>query len=251
MNSKNRSLVIGLAVGALVMMVGLTGRGQADIRTQDLVAELPPIGDTSIFSEAPLWPPHSDAKWLWVGDGGSFFGEERALIQFSFSTVPVSVTIQQALLWLSLDQQATGYSPEPLSISIHRVTQPWAETATWNQMADKFAESYATVTVGHTSACAFDITGLVRAWRAYDATNGASGYQNYGLMVKATSFVPGIQKIFFSREAPTAPEPIPGAKGPILQIYSGSAPAPTPTATLPPLPNRLFMPLVSRAATCP
>lgn len=251
MNNKNWSLVIGLAVGVLVLMVGLTGRGQADVRTQDLVATLRPTQDTSIFSGTPNDNSGGkDASWLWVGDGGGF-GEERALIQFSFTTVPISITIQQALLWLTLDKTASGYTPGPVSISIHRVTQPWTETATWNQMADKFAESYATVTVGDAQSCAFDITGLVQAWRAYDATNGVSGYQNYGLMVKATSFVPGVQKIFFSREAESGANPIPGAQAPILQLYSGSAPAPAPTPTLPPLPNRLFMPVVSRAVTCP
>jgi hypothetical protein len=244
-------MILGPALGLLLFGALLGGSGRADVRTQDLVATLTPIQDTSIFSGTPNSNSGgTDANWLWVGDGGSF-GEERALIQFSFTTVPVSVTIQQALLWLTLDQSAAGYSREPLSISIHRVTQPWTETATWNQMASNFAESYATVTVGDAQSCAFDITGLVRAWRTYDATNGASGYQNYGLMVKATSFVSGAQKIFFSREARTGTSPIPGAQAPILQLYSGGAPVPTPTATLPPLPNRLFMPLVSRAATCP
>ncbi len=244
--NKRTSLILGPAAGLLLFVIVLTGRGQADIRTQDLAATLTPTKDTSIFSGTPNDNSGgSDASWLWVGDGGSY-GEERALIQFSFSTVPVSVTIQQALLWLTLDKSASGYTPGPLSISIHRVTQPWTETATWNQMANNFAESYATVTVGDDQNCRFDITGLVRAWRAFDA--GAGGYQNYGLMVKATSFVPGAQKIFFSKEARTGTSPIPGAQPPTLELYSGPAPAPTPT--LPPLPNRLFMPLVSRAATC-
>jgi len=242
-------VILGPVLGLLFFGALLGGSGRADVRTQDLVATLTPTQDTSIFSGTPNSNSGgSDAADLWVGDGGPF-GEERALIQFSFATVPISVTVQRALLWLTLDQSAAGYSREPLSISIHRVTQPWAESATWNQLAEKFAESSATVTVGDTSACAFDITGLVRAWRAFDA--GLGGFQNYGLMVKATNFVSGAQKIFFSREARTGTSPIPGAQAPILQLYSGGAPAPTPTPTLPPLPNRLFMPLVSRAATCP
>lgn len=245
--NKRMLLLIGPAVGVLFLALLLAGRGQADVRTQDLVASLTPIQDTSVFSGTPdSNSGGGDAGWLWVGDGGSF-GEERVLIQFSLSTVPISLTIQQALLWLSLDQQHKDYSPRPLSISIHRVTRPWVETATWNQVADGLAESYATVTVGDTSACPFDITGLVRAWRAFDA--GQGGFQNYGLMVKATAFVPGIQKVFFAREASTGANPVPGAKPPTLQIYSGPAPAPTPT--LPPWPNHLFLPLVSRPATCP
>ncbi len=247
--NRRAALVFGPAIGVVFFAVLLTGHSQADIRTQDLVASLTPIQDTTIFSGTPNSNSGgSDSPWLWVGDGGSF-GEERALIQFSLTTVPISPTsITQALLWLSLDQQARDYSPQPLSISIHRVTQPWVETTTWSQMADNFAESYATVTVGDTSACAFDITGLVRAWRAFDA--GTGGYQNHGLMVKATTFVSGIQKVFFSRDARTGTSPIPGAQPPTLQIYSGPA-APTPTSTVPPLPNRLFLPLVSRTATCP
>ncbi len=238
-------IILGPALGLLLFGALLGGQGRADIRTQDLVATLTPTQDTTIFSGTPSSNSGgSDAADLWVGDGGSF-GEERTLIQFSLTTVPMSVTIQQALLQLTLDQGATGYSPQPLSISIHRVTQPWGEAATWNQMADKFAESYATVTVGDTSACAFDITGLVRAWRAYDA--GQGGFQNYGLMVKATAFVPGIQKIFFSREART--QGVPGAQPPTLQIYSG--PTATPPSTPPALPNHLFLPLVARSATCP
>ncbi|MER3397032.1 MAG: hypothetical protein C4315_04460 [Chloroflexota bacterium] len=239
------SIILGSTLGLLLFGALLGGQSRADIRTQDLIATLTPVQDTTIFSGSPNSNRGgSDATDLWVGDGGPF-GEERVLIQFSLSTVPVSVTIQQALLQLTLDQVATGYSPQPLSISIHRVTQSWAEATTWSQMANNFAESYATVTVGDTSACAFDITRLVRAWRAYDA--GQGGFQNFGLMVKATAFVPGIQKIFFSREAKT--QGVPGAQPPTLQIFSGP-PAPLPPSP-PVLPNRLFLPLVSQAATCP
>ncbi len=89
----------------------------------------------SWLEEALADTNHGTATALEVFQLGGNNNDDRAVMQFDLSSIPVGTTVQSA----ALDVFVTS-TEENAQVDIHRVTDTWAEsTVTWNNTAADFA----------------------------------------------------------------------------------------------------------------
>lgn len=161
-----------------VMYLPLAVRNWPPIVNRTFVAS---ADDTSLLS-AHGDTAYSSLSTLAVGYGPDpqlNTGVARSILRFDLSALPASAYIQKATLqpYLYYYAYRSGHS-SLMSVSAHRVGQPWPGSPTWNNFATAFAESHGSVSVGTTfTRYSIDVTGLVRGW-----INGV--WPNYGIMLR-------------------------------------------------------------------
>lgn len=157
------------------------------------VVTLYPVADTFFASGMP-GDQFRDWQELWVGWEPDF-EIERAYVRFDLSSIPGGAVINRALLRLSMIN-AVGEGSETISVS--RFTCDPAssadEPATWNATQNCAGEVYYTRDLGTNLDWRFwDVTALVRAWRA-------GTYPNYGMILRGAEGAPTNTRVFESRE---------------------------------------------------
>ena len=153
------------------------------------VAQLTAVQDTYIRS-AGTTSNYGNSTSLVVDRSGGSLGNQRALLQFDLSTIPVGATITGATLQMQATQNSGAFN-----VNVYRVTESWVEgssnggagQANWNNRApgQAWASAGGTVdsaTIHGTSSTAatgphsWDLTTLVRGWQL-------GTFANYGLML--------------------------------------------------------------------
>ncbi len=108
------------------------------VQCPDEVVVLTAVRDTHMRAGTPAGSfAGSD---LFVGTtGGAGDGQRRGLVLFDFGVIPAGATINSASMSLVLNREPDGTGADcpvaggiPNSVNLHRVTQDWAENATWN-----------------------------------------------------------------------------------------------------------------------
>ncbi|MFN9987272.1 MAG: beta strand repeat-containing protein, partial [Pirellula sp.] len=111
-----------------------------------------------------------------VDRSGGDPGNQRALIQFALSDIPVGATITSAQMRLNATA-VTGSMP----VEVYRVTSTWTEAgATWTSMNAAYnATAITSITAASTGTHVFDITSAVSGWYA-------GTFSNFGVMLGST-----------------------------------------------------------------
>ena len=142
-------------------------------------------GDTVVFEGRPTTPMGSH-DYLYAGyglNGCSAAVDDvkiaRTLVQFDFSTLPVS-HVKRATLNVGEYAYCGWEGAAHPAITAYRVAGPWSEnTVTWNTVpapADAFGSATINYDDGSWDWYEIDVTGLVNQW--------LQGTPNYGLMLR-------------------------------------------------------------------
>ncbi|MBM3964384.1 MAG: DUF4347 domain-containing protein, partial [Planctomycetes bacterium] len=158
--------------------------------------------DTYIKSNLPT-TNYGSSTGLVVDKSGGGAGNQRALLQFGLSDIPVGATITSATLNLNATVNGGG------NIEVYRVTSSWTEAgATWNSRngtnnwttagGDYAATAITTLNSAATGTLSFNITTLVSQWYA-------GTYSNFGLLLGSSDT--GTTTVTFSSdEGAVAPQ---------------------------------------------
>ena len=159
--------------------------------------------DTAIADGAWSGTNQGNQPRLAVGHQGIEPEASRALIRFDLTQIRSDAQITRATLQLF----CTGSSGDSDTfVTAYRITQDWTEmTATWNGMADSYAEAYDTTQIswrcGERPRYSYwDISELVQDW--IDGTQ-----PNYGVMLIGYEGIGDNLRQFNSREEPYGNEP--------------------------------------------
>jgi hypothetical protein len=150
---------IALALGTLI----LGGQAYAAGSKCYTFQRRPAVGvaDAYIAGQQPA-ANHGDSTYMVVG--GEVPRQSVSLIYFDLEGIPETAEVVSATV--TLYEQASNAQS---TLSIHRVTEPWAEDqATWTDLAaafDPFVEATLdTVGPGGSGLVSFELTGLVQLW---------------------------------------------------------------------------------------
>jgi len=190
--------------------------------------------DTCVTDRVP-YGNLGDWTSLMVGYESENMGTTRSLVRFSLNDIPAGSRVSSAYLELWC---WAAYLWSDMDITAYRISRDWKEMeATWNNIANRFAEPYDTITVGGLLTGAnrhhrWDITQLVQGW-----VNGS--FSNYGVMLKADvgTFVDKYRLFAPREDTNTAHLPrlhVTWSPGPTATPRPTRTPTATPTITLTP-----------------
>ncbi|MBI5877175.1 MAG: DNRLRE domain-containing protein [Chloroflexi bacterium] len=205
-------LFLALIICVLVLALAAGVSATAPAAPAVTVVQLLPVKDTYVNQASPD-TIYSDSAFLSV-EYDEFLKQSFSLLQFDLSVIPAGSEITSAVLKLYLS--AADFGNEVLAV--HRVSDAWTNTATWNTRPAFTATEYATRTIGTTINYSYtwQIALLVDRWR-----NNSITYPNNGLALVGRNNGGTWYRTFGSYQ---------GTHRPVL-VVSYNPPTPTPTRT--------------------
>ena len=202
-----------------------------------------PIADAMLFSGQPMLV-QGTRSYLLVGNRGAAWGNLRSMLRFPEPSAPLEGATPVAAT-LSLYHYAAVTQTVPLTITVHRVTDPWDETnAGWFTHSNSYAEAYGSTTIPARDAplpwvdqlLHMDVTDLVTSWLE-------SVFPDYGMMLTGGEDVPESCKWMRSREWDTKEQ-----RPRLLIKWAQPTPTPTitPTPTATPVMEYLSLPFIRK-----